>query len=139
MLVYFSGHDLQIQGKNYLVPVNNDFQNKSETEIARRCVGLHEIEEIILNDRSKSKPALVIFILDACRNNPFSSGSSVRGADLRIAKGLAPVNVNRYDNSTDLLYLFATAPGNIADDAPNEPNGRFTGALLKFLGPSHRN
>jgi hypothetical protein len=72
-----------------------------------------------------AKTQLNIVVLDACRDNPFS------GTELAASKGLAPL-----DAPPGTLLAFATAPGNVAQDAgigDGQNNGLYTGFLLREL------
>ena len=65
-LVYYAGHGLQIEGENYLVPV--DANIKRESDAAIEAVRLNDLMATLATIKSKT----LITILDACRNNPFS-------------------------------------------------------------------
>ena len=113
---HFSGHGVQIQGDNYLIPV--DFAETDE--VGARY---HSYSATELHDRIASKgAALKILTLDACRNNRFRSSSGG-------AQGLSAMAIGAEGS-----YLaLATAPGRVADDNPDGENGLFTGALLEAL------
>lgn len=63
-LIVYMGHGFEIDGKNYLIPIDADPPSKDE-------VALHAIDmEYVLKKVNNAKIPKVI-ILDACRNNPF--------------------------------------------------------------------
>jgi uncharacterized caspase-like protein len=62
-LFYFSGHGAQIAGENYLIPVSL----RSAEEIEKGSVSATEIVAAM----ASAHKGLNIFILDACRTNPF--------------------------------------------------------------------
>ncbi len=64
---------------------------------------------------------LNIFIMDACRNNPFRSFT--RSAD----PGLSQVNAPRGS-----YVVYATSPGSVASDGTGR-NGLFTSKLIKYI------
>ncbi|MCK5542693.1 MAG: caspase family protein [Desulfobacterales bacterium] len=64
-IFYFAGHGMQIDGTNYLIPVNNNIKEESEVEFEAIDAGR------ILNKMEKAGNPLNIVILDACRDNPF--------------------------------------------------------------------
>jgi hypothetical protein len=64
-LVFYAGHGLQIDGENYLVPV--DLDPKREADIPLQGVRLNDL----LNTLGALPTRARIFMLDACRNNPF--------------------------------------------------------------------
>jgi formylglycine-generating enzyme required for sulfatase activity len=107
-LVYFAGHGLEVQGQNYLLPI--DFAAAAEYHVKGRALNASDILEAL---RPRGV-AVSILILDACRNNPYRSWS--RGQ----AGGLAPLQA-------DGAYIaFAAAPGQVASDNPGGRNGLFT-------------
>ena len=112
---HFSGHGLQIDGENYLIPV--DFDLSDEIGAKYDAYSASEIHDRI----ASSKAALNILTLDACRNNGFRS---LRGG----SAGLAAMNAARGS-----FLAFATGPGKTADDNPKGRNGRFTAAMLDAL------
>src|SRR6476620_1775855 len=77
-LIYYAGHGLQVEGENYLVPV--DATIKSEADVAIEAVRLNDMMEVMAATPSKTR----IFILDACRNNPFSDINRSTGRGLAI-------------------------------------------------------
>src|SRR3954454_18303890 len=64
-LVFYAGQGLQIDGENYLVPV--DVDPKREADIPFQAVRLNDIVNTLNSVPSKMR----ILLLDACRNNPF--------------------------------------------------------------------
>jgi hypothetical protein len=115
-LFYYAGHGVQVDGENYLIPV--DFEGNTESDIRYDSFALGKIQ-----DRMEHSGALLnMLILDSCRNNPFRlSGRST-------TRGLAPMNAGR-----GTFVAFATAPGSVADDNPSSSNGLFTHYLLEAL------
>src|SRR5450631_3580208 len=65
VVFYFSGHDVQIGGTNYLVPV--DITADTEAQVADDAVPLQRI----LDDLGEQKARFSLAIIDACRSNPF--------------------------------------------------------------------
>lgn len=115
-LVFYAGHGLQIDGENYLVPV--DIDPKREADIPLQAVRLNDILNTLTSVPSKSR----IILLDACRNNPFPSISKTTG------RGLAQVDVKFGTPGT--LLSFSTSPGADAEDG-KDGNSPYTTALLK--------
>ena len=64
-LFYYAGHGVQVNGRNYLVPVGADID--SEREVRIETVGVH----VVLEEMGYAGNRMNIVILDACRNNPF--------------------------------------------------------------------
>ena len=113
-LFYYAGHGVQLDGENYLVPVNTDVQRLHE--IKYQSLNLNQV----LDELGAAGNRLNIVILDACRNNPFTRDSR------SLQNGLAPLN---YSNTPSGTYIsFATGPGQVAIDG--DDNGLFTKHLL---------
>jgi uncharacterized caspase-like protein len=115
-LVFYAGHGLQIDGENYLVPV--DIDPKREADIPLQAVRLNDILNTLTSVPSKSR----IILLDACRNNPFPAISKTTG------RGLAQIDVKFGTPGT--LLSFSTSPGAEAEDG-KDGNSPYTTALLK--------
>jgi len=111
-LVYYAGHGVQIKGGNYLIPVDASIER--EDEVAYASIDASQI----LDKMQSANNRLNILILDACRNNPYASGS--RSAGRGLAQMDAPVGT---------LIAFSTAPGMVASDGQGE-NGLYTQHLL---------
>ncbi|KRR19127.1 caspase family protein [Bradyrhizobium retamae] len=113
-LVFYAGHGLQIDGENFLVPV--DIDPKREADIPIQAVRLNDI----LNTLTSVPSRMRILMLDACRNNPFP--------DLKTAgSGLALVDAKV--GSPGTFLSFSTSPGAVAEDGSGS-NSPYTTALL---------
>ena len=115
-LLYYAGHGLQVDGENYLVPIDAVISNEEEIPI----------ETIRVNDflfmMEKSTSDMKIIILDACRNNPFARSFRSTGGG-----GLAIVNAPRGS-----YIAYATSPGAVALDGDGN-NSPFTAALAEAI------
>jgi hypothetical protein len=123
-LFYFSGHGVQVDGENYLVPINAKLRRQADTQYD--AVPLGKVINAVEGTRATAK----IIILDACRNNPFYRRwrPSARSATTR---GLAAPLTS---GSGGTLIAFATAPGMVAADGiGNSSNSPFTTHLLKHI------
>jgi uncharacterized caspase-like protein len=114
-LVFYAGHGVQVDGENYLMPV--DIDPKREIDVTLQAVRLNDILNTLNALPSKSR----IILLDACRNNPFPAIS-------KAPRGLAHVDVKFGAPGT--LLSFSTAPGAEAEDGSGT-NSPYTTALLK--------
>ncbi|MEH2544493.1 hypothetical protein V1283_001138 [Bradyrhizobium sp. AZCC 2262] len=113
-LVFYAGHGLQIDGENFLVPI--DIDPKREADIPIQAVRLNDILNTLTSVPSKMR----ILMLDACRNNPFP--------ELKTAgSGLAIVDAKVGAPGTFLS--FSTSPGAVAEDGSGS-NSPYTNALL---------
>jgi hypothetical protein len=112
---YYAGHGIQLEGENYLVPV--DFDAKDEADAKYAAYAASRVQERI----EKAGARVTLVVLDACRNNPFAATRSTNG-------GLAAMGTGK-----GTLIAFATAPGKTADDNPKGNNGLFTTHLITAL------
>lgn len=116
-LVYFAGHGIQVNGVNYLMPVE---ANPSRTaDLPRQMIDASQL----LTEMEDSRTGLNILILDACRNNPFG-GRGIRQTSTGLAQMQAP---------RGSMIVYATQPGNIAQDGPPGQNSPFAKALAASL------
>lgn len=114
-LVFYAGHGLQIDGENFLVPV--DVDPKRETDIPLQAVRLNDVLNTLASVPSKTR----ILLLDSCRNNPFPDISKT------AARGLAIVDAKTGAPGT--FMSFSTSPGAEAEDGGGA-NSPYTTALL---------
>ena len=115
-VVHYSGHGIEIDGRNYLVPVSADL-NRPEDADGQAVAFEHLYAAVVRTQGMK------LILLDACRNDPFA----VRFGRPQ-ARGLAAPAAPR-----DILIAYATKHGNVAEDGPPGRNSPFTAALLKHL------
>ncbi len=122
-VIYYAGHGIEINGANYLIPV--DARLGSDRDAEDEAIRL---ERMVLSADGAKK--LRVIILDACRDNPFTvKMRRERRAALRaIASGLGQVE----PTSTDTLIAYAAKAGSTAEDGDGN-HSPFTVALLKNL------
>ena len=114
-MLYYAGHGLQVDFRNYMVPVNA--QLAGAADVARAAVDVGDVIDAFKTAATRMN----IVVLDACRDNPFARTGS--------GKGLAPV-----DAPSGTFLAYATAPGNVAEDGDaGAGNGLYTGYLVKEL------
>jgi uncharacterized caspase-like protein len=113
-LVFYAGHGLQVDGENYLVPVDASIQR--EADVPLQAMRLADLMNALSSVPAKTK----IAILDACRNNPFSDINKTTGHGLAIV-----------DAPSGSLVSYSTAPGTEAQDGDGA-NSPFTAALIRF-------
>ena len=115
-LIYYAGHGLQIDGENFLVPVDAKIEREGDVavETMRLADMMKALEELPTNMR--------VVILDACRNNPFVAIQKTTG------RGLAIV-----DAPTGSIVAYATAPGQEALDGGAAGNSPYTAALVEAM------
>ena len=119
-IVYFAGHGLQIDGENWIVPV--DAALNSDSDVETETVGLKSLVSSVSGART-----LGLVILDACRNNPFDAQMRRVGRTRAVSRGLAPV-----EPPDNVLVAYAAKDGTAANDG-NGRNSPFTSALLQHV------
>jgi uncharacterized caspase-like protein len=118
-LFYYAGHAVQLNGKNYLIPIGAKVGDED-------WLPLDTIDaDDVLWRMGGADNRLNIVILDSCRDNPFPS--SFRS----ISRGLAPLPA---PHGTFVAY--AAAPGARAIDGLGGRNSPFTAALLETVDDS---
>lgn len=115
-LFYYAGHGMQVNGANYLIPI--DAKIESENEVRYKAVDAG----LIMAKMEQAKSDVNIVVLDACRDNPFSRSFRSGG------HGLASI-----DAPTGTIISYATAPGKTASDGEDRMNGLFTAELVKAM------
>jgi uncharacterized caspase-like protein len=120
-VVYYAGHGMEIDGNNYLVPIDAKLARDFDVD-----------DEALSLDRvlRATEPArrLRLIILDACRDNPFLKTMKRSVGSRSIGRGLAKVE----PAVSDTLIAFAARAGSIALDGGGH-NSPFTSALLKHI------
>lgn len=123
-LFFYAGHGIQVDGQNYLVPVNA--QVRHEDEIAFELIGLNTV----MRQMERGGDRIKLAFLDACRDNPFKdvlAPGGTRGA-VSLGKGLGEMRAPR-----GTFIAFATEPDQVALDGDGG-NSPFTTALIQHMG-----
>ena len=116
---YYAGHGMQIDRRNYLLPV--DLNLRDEGEVKDEAI---DLEETLLGRIDRVRPRARIFIIDACRDNPF--GDRPRAA-ARSPGGLAEMA------APGALIAFSAAPGRTAEDGPPGTNSIYSRLLAQEM------
>lgn len=117
-LFYYAGHGLQVEGQNYLLPVNTHIS--SEADVRYKTVSANWVVDAMT--QAQGGGGINLLVLDACRNNPFS-----RAVHRGVNRGFA-----RMEPARGTLVLYATEPGKVAQDGDGS-NGVFTEKLLQAM------
>jgi len=115
-LLFYAGHGMQVNGVNYLIPVDAKINN--EGDVKYQAIDVNDV----LIEMENANNGVNILILDACRNNPFAR--SFRSG----ANGLAQMNA-----PGGTLIAYATAPGSVASDGGGGRNGLYTNELIEKM------
>ncbi|NVO16775.1 MAG: caspase family protein [Rhodoplanes sp.] len=129
-LLFYAGHGMQIDGRNYLAPVD-----VTAASAAGLTASTLDLDTILagLDDQIRTN----VVILDACRDNPFAgrTADGEAGRGLTLAPGLAPPGAlgGAATLGAGTLIAFATAPGQVALDGEGD-NSPFSAALVRHIG-----
>ncbi|MGI4719912.1 MAG: caspase family protein [Janthinobacterium lividum] len=118
--VYYAGHGMQLDDSNYLTPVGMQMRSSDAAKLQSYAL------TTLLDRLKKSKAAVNIVVLDACRNNPFQPAPPTRFRSFR-GMGLSAVSAPR-----GTLIAFSTSPGQLAPDGKGK-NSLYTSELAKTL------
>ena len=129
-LIYFAGHGVEVQGENFLIPV--DVRVTSNRDIQRQSVSLKEMLAAVDGARK-----MRIVILDSCRDNPFGDLIDATDTRAQVAQAVATRSAGRGglappapDRGT--LVAFAARDGEKALDGSGA-NSPFAEALMANL------
>jgi len=118
---YYAGHGVQVNGINYLVPLEAELKREADAEFDAVDVNR------VIQAMDSADTAFNVLIIDACRDNPFyrrwrrTRGSNTRG-----------LTVERPPRGT--LIAYATEPNNVAEDGDDgDRHSPFTQSLLAHL------
>lgn len=119
-LIYYAGHGMEVNGTNYLLPV--------DVRLARdRDAELEAIKLDTLLEMTQGARRLRVIILDACRNNPFDATMTRSAGSRAASRGLAPI-----EPAGDSLVVYAAKAGKTAADG-SSTNSPFARALARRL------
>ncbi len=125
-LFYYSGHGVQFEGTNYLVPI--DTKIDGAFALKRKAVSAQDVVEQM---ERHAKVSLVF--LDACRNNTLLR--DLEQSLPALSRSASNRGLGRMDpRGSNTLIVFATAPNDVAADGTGSRNSPFTAALLKHIG-----
>ena len=125
--VYFAGHAVQVEGRNWLAPVDaapRDFSDLRDQFVAA---------DDLMQAGAAAGVDLNMVVLDACRDNPFASRGEGRSSPIddprlrSVSAGLSSVAA-----PPGTLVAFATSPGSVAFDGQGS-NSPYAEALAQAL------
>ena len=122
-LVFYAGHGIEMDGVNYLVPV--DARLERDVDVRYEAVTLDDLLASTLG------ASLRLVILDACRNNPLAR-SMQRTAATRSVSGGSFGDLREDLLGDETLVAYAAAAGTTAADGRGR-NSPYTAALLSHL------
>lgn len=125
--VYFAGHGIQILGTNYLLPADTP-RRQSPEEVLPVAINFNGIME----ELEARKLNATIYILDACRTNPFAQAGAVSDPNaIGQSKGLA-----RMESVFGAFVMYSAGPDEEALDGlhAGDQNSLFASRLIPLLG-----
>lgn len=122
-LFYYSGHGLQVNGNNYMAPVDAHLSSYDDLDFETLPM------DLVLAAMERSSKVNLVF-LDACRDNPLAENLA---RSLGTRSGFVGRGLAKLGSGVGSLIAFATQPGNVAFDGSGR-NSPFTTALLRHLG-----
>jgi len=114
-LFYYAGHGVQLNGINYLLPVDAQLEDRLSVEI--EAVDVNKV----VNKFEYYPENINVVILDACRNNPFRSW---------VREGMGGFTAIPAPSGT--IIAFATSTGATASDGTGS-NGLYTEKLTQQM------
>jgi hypothetical protein len=127
---FYAGHGLQVDGQNYLVPIDARLDNERDLDFETVRVDF-VLRQMELQRETKTN----IVFLDACRDNPLARNlaRSMGTRSASIGQGLAQIEAG-----VGTFIAFSTQPGNVALDGKGR-NSPFAAALTKRIAEAGRN
>ena len=119
-VVFYAGHGIEVDSRNFLVPI--DARLQSDREVEFETVPLDLVSRAV-----EGASGLGLVILDACRDNPFAASMQRSGATRSIGRGLA-----RVEPSGETLVAYAAKEGTVAADGSGR-NSPYSAALLEHI------
>jgi formylglycine-generating enzyme required for sulfatase activity len=121
VVFFFSGHGVQIDNANFLLPT--DIRSQNSEQVREDSIGLQRV----LDDMAERKAGFSLMIIDACRNNPFKGKERSIGG-----RGLT-----RMSPASGQMIIFSAGTDQEALDKLGESdpvrNGLFTRVFLKEM------
>ncbi|SON54556.1 His-Xaa-Ser repeat protein HxsA [Hartmannibacter diazotrophicus] len=134
-VLYYAGHSIQVDGKNYIIPVDARFEEPED--FGRYLFAVEELTKLM-----DEKAAVRIAILDACRDNPFlvSAQEIAKTSDTKrsINAGLANISgpetieTEAQDEVYGSVIAYAASSGRTASDGEGE-HSPYTRAFLEHV------
>ena len=149
-LFYYSGHAVQYQGVNYLIPIDSMKQVNNAEDLPDSAIA----SSSILSKLEDSQSKLNFVFLDSCRDNPYTNligeitpglakSSAVDESDLEQfdgldeeiykTRGITKKKLKLKKETKGTLVAYSTMPGKVAADGGVGRNSPYTKSLLKHI------
>ncbi len=119
-VIYYAGHGIEIDRKNFMIPVDAKLESSSDVEF--EAVPL----ELTMSSAAVSD-GLSLVIMDACRDNPYAAQMRRIGGTRSIGRGLGAV-----EPIGNTLVAYAAREGTTAADGEGR-NSPYAKALAKAI------
>lgn len=119
-VIYYAGHGVQIDGRNYAVPLDVALDYKRDVN---KLVSQQD-----LTDEVARAQRFGLVILDACRDNPFAKRIASSRNRSSASRGLA----RERDTAFNTVVAYATAADDTAADGDGD-NSPYTAALIEHM------
>jgi len=120
-LIYYAGHGIEVNKRNYLIPT--DAVLKTDIDVEFETLPLETISLAVSGAKN-----LRLILLDACRNNPFARSMTRTISSRSIGRGLA-----RIEPTVGTLVSYAAKEGTVAADGTGNRNSPYTRAFIEHL------
>ena len=119
---WFAGHGVQIDGENYLLPIDVDSTDDVSVKYSS-----YPVNRLVDSFERTAQNKVNIVVLDACRNNPFRN---MPARNRSLSRGLSVIQ----QLPPDLFVIYSTAAGDVATDgATGIRNSPFAQAFMQNM------
>lgn len=122
--LFYAGHGMQIDGENFLLPVDADISSERSLRYSAIDIG-----EVVREMERDARVALVV--LDACRDNPYLDVLKRQARETRAVEPIRGLSLMRL-SGRGAIIAYAAAAGDVAADGTGE-NSPYTAALLEEI------
>src|ERR1700722_3836041 len=129
-LVFYAGHAVQFNSKNYLLQVDDEAEILDDISIG--SVPIDKVLEVL-----SAAKGVKVLILDACRNNPakpVASAAPSRSIAQELSRDVGLARLDDYDTSGKggMFIAYATSASHVAEDGQGA-NSPYNIALVKWI------
>lgn len=133
LIVYYSGHGVQIHGRTYLVSARAHVtpappEIPSDVDRIGRVLG-PSLQELLAGARPPTAPGYELFLVDACRDNPWEEEVRARlapDANYVGERGFAALSL-----PARVVVGFSAQPGQLAQDGFSAASSPFANAIAR--------
>ncbi len=136
-LVFYAGHGVQHAGQNYLLPVDSISRITTPNDLEREAIAVTDF----LQEIERANTAITVFLLDACRDSPFSAIPEIKSGLSRTVPRQQRSDPSRAMQGREkglegVLISYSTAPNSVALDGTGR-NSPYTKHLKQQIVKSN--